>query len=378
MKKQYPFELYCMIWLCLLALIYSVQTAIQVSVLNPLVIFILSLSFFIYGFKRWHLTLPKVDAFFYVSAVGLFLWVCMSGYIPWRDNDAFMFWMPKAKALSIYGYLPHVDSNDPRTTIHPNYPLGFLGLSAFVHSLLGSFYFRLHQFTIAIQSLLIWLHFYRLFSHHQPSNRQWRFIILTIPQIAIWANGYHDMLWSLGLSMLIIHSFRNEKLSISIPLLVYLSLGKSEAAMFAGLSIPFYLYHKKFVFLLGFIPAICWGLLCSHFQWISNVRLQLTPHQWQVVWAPLWDELKRLLLFQSPSGTTSALLLASFFVINKLRPVEWIYPLSAFAVLLFVYCFSILDPAWHIHFSLSRVIVFPLMLILLISLERCKKIDISL
>ena len=113
--------------LILLNLGFSVSTLFQISM--PLLVWGLPVLFLAFCGSPLRVIrdLRNEPAFaspvFWILSCVLCGGACFAAYYASRDNDGVQFWMVKAKALALYGYLPAVAKVDPRVTVSHDYPL---------------------------------------------------------------------------------------------------------------------------------------------------------------------------------------------------------------------------------------------------------------
>lgn len=298
---------------------------------------------------------------FLIFMAGIVTWIFWNGFYPERDNDALQFWMPKAKALSLYGYLPAVGIDDPRFTVSHDYPLGLVGLSGFLHRFGEFFSLPLHRLTLFAQAALLWVSLGRLMG---PSRRlYWELMmfVLIAPLPALWVNGYHDMLWALSFSLGMAWLIFEENPWKAALYFCFAASGKAEGQLFLFLFVPILaVITRRYSMLLTLIPTTFWIFVTKHHAFAASRHFIFPPHNILTVIDAVMKSMLDLLRFKTLFGSVSLGVLVGTLIFFRLSwRIRWI-PMLALAVFMSVYWFSSFDVGWNVLFSWPRVLCFPI------------------
>jgi hypothetical protein len=370
-----PLENFVLWPAAMLALLYSVASLFQFDATG-----LASLGVFAAWLWVWRGRSPATvwprESLFWVCVVFLLVWVGVSGYIPWRDNDAWQFWMPKAAALARFGHLPQLSASDPSYTLHPSYPIGLVSLSGWLHSFLGGFSWMLHRYSLAILSIGIWMAYFRIRSPFEK-RKLWIFLALVVPQISLWANGYHDVIWALAACVALCLSLQDEPLASVAPLWIIAMLGKNEGLVFASLMLLGVMLYTRRLDLIGLfaVPAL-WSATRQVRGWSTELYFNFVeaPHAFSEVVSQIFKESAPILSFGSSHGMAALCFWTSSYLLVRMwrRWGIWFF-LIPLSVYLATYGFSRLDLGWHIRFSWPRLMLFPMIWIMMISLIEPQK-----
>lgn len=320
---------------------------------------------------------------FLLAFIAIACWALSSGYIPWRDNDAFQFWMPKAQNILKYGFMPDLRPKDPSYTLHPSYPPSLLTLSSAFQIFSESFSWKIHRLSLAFVSGALFFMYLNEFvwpykkDFSKTIKNSIPLLLLILVQSPLWANGYHDVIWVLGWGVLWSMFSRKAKLLELLPLFVLTALAKNEALVFVSL-LPLYfsLRNKNFKLLsLLVIPAF-WMLVKYVHVWQGELFIQNYPvHSLSEVLSLMgkisWD----IAQFKTSHGLAGAsLVLGSVYLFKSLqsnyKKLENYFFLIPFLVFVGVYLFSGIDLAWHVQFSWPRLLIFPALVPVFVGLNQ--------
>ena len=299
--------------------------------------------------------------FFWILSVVLCWGACFAAYYASRDNDGVQFWMVKAKALALYGYLPSVPREDPRVTVSHDYPLGGVVLSALIQSLRSSFSVVWHRWAAIAQALLVWIFAFRLFQ----SRKQWAELLMFLAvglTPALWSNGYLDTLWTLGFAVAWAFAMRGDLLNAGL-LFAFVGGLKSEAAIFVVLAVAVLVFLKRLNarLLLALAPIFVWKLVVGTQHLEASRHMQWPPHSLATILSTVWIETVPLLLFRTFTASTSAILLCALGLFFYLKRIEQLFVVGMIGVFVAAYAVSSFAPDWNVHFSWSRLVWLPAM-----------------
>ncbi len=309
----------------------------------------------------------------------MFYWVFRSGYIPWRDNDAFHFWMPKAQNILKYGRIPFLLPSDPDYTLHPSYPPSMLSLSVALQIFSDNFSWKWHRLSLGIISCAFFLMYLKEFvlpvrrDFGQAVKNFLPLFLLTLVQLPLWANGYHDVQWILGWGLLWSMFKRKTPLLELFALFTVVALAKNEALMFCSLTCFYFAWKQKRLTLLFLMAGpVAWTIVKWHFAWSNELFLAGVPQH------SIFDTLNfmaqktwEIVQFKTSHGLAGASLVLGMIYFWKYRKsIEVYFCLIPFAIYLFVYLFSGLNMYWHVQFSWPRLLIFPALVPVFVGLSK--------
>ena len=302
-----------------------------------------------------------------VWAVLLCVYVWYSGYYPERDNDGISFWMPKARALQLFGFLPAVGQEDARFTISHSYPLGMIAPSVFIHSFFDYFDIRIHRLSFVFISLLLWWEFFYQSERHKLSRFWSQFLMLVLVgvQPSIWTHGYHDAPWALCGVLGLYFLFFEKNAKQAFPFIAFGMMAKVEATLLLSTSVVIAaIGERRPRWLVLLLLPLPWYFISRHLGLSPSRAIDWNPYSVGRVIKEIGIHTWPLLKFATLYGGTSAALYLALKEVWGVKKQALLVAVMAIGVYIANYTFSSFDLAWNVKFSWARIILFPLFVII--------------